>query len=294
MAAQNMPAAEIDVSQGLVRRLLDEQHPDMAGLAIAPLSNGWDNAIFRLADDHTVRLPRRQMAAVLVEHEQQWLKVLAPRLPIPIPVPARIGVPSDSFPWHWSVCPWFEGHMAADTSLADPMSEALRLGEFLASLHVAAPDDAPENPWRGQPLADVTPRFERNLEQLGTSIDALATRARWRELAEVPEWGEDPVWLHGDLHTANVLVSDGALSAVIDFGDITSGDPAVDLAIAWMLFDAPQRHALRSAAGGIDDATWSRGQAWALHFAVVYLLNSADNPRFQRMGTELLDTVLSG
>ncbi|MBG7604723.1 MAG: phosphotransferase, partial [Actinobacteria bacterium] len=119
-------------------------------------------------------------------------------------------------------------------------------------------------------------------------------RARWRELAEVPEWGEDPVWLHGDLHTANVLVSDGALSAVIDFGDITSGDPAVDLAIAWMLFDAPQRQALRSAAGGIDDATWSRGQAWALHFAVVYLLNSADNPRFQRMGTELLDTVLSG
>lgn len=294
MAAQNMPAAEIDITEDLVRRLLDEQHPDIAGLPIAPLSNGWDNAIFRLGDEYTVRVPRRQMGAPLVEHEQKWLKVLAPRLSIPIPVPVRIGIPSDIFPWHWSVCPWFEGQMAADTTLADPMSEALRLGEFLAALHVAAPDDAPGNPWRGQPIASLTERFESNLERLGNSIDGHRIVARWHQLAEVEEWAEDPVWLHGDLHTANVLVNAGSLSAVIDFGDITSGDPAVDLAIGWMLFDSGQRDAFRTAAGDIDDATWSRGQAWALHFAIMYLLNSADNPRFQRMGTALVDTVLSG
>jgi aminoglycoside phosphotransferase (APT) family kinase protein len=293
MAAQNMPAAEIEITEDLVRRLLGEQHPDIAGLPINPLSNGWDNAIFRLGDDHTVRLPRRQMAAVLVEHEQQWLKVLAPRLPIPIPVPTRVGVPSDQYPWQWSICPWFEGEMAADTSLSDPAVEALRLGEFLYSLHVAAPVAAPGNPFRGQPISEITPRFESNLERLGSSIDEGVARARWRELADVPEWEDAPVWLHGDLHTANVLVNEGSLSAVIDFGDITSGDPAVDLAIAWMLFDGPQRDTLRVAAGHIDDATWSRGQAWALHFALVYLVNSADNHRFQRMGTELLDTVLS-
>lgn len=288
-----MPAAEIDVTEDLVRRLLDEQHPDLAGLSIAPLANGWDNAIFRLGDDYTIRLPRRTMAAVLVENEQRWLKVLAPGLPIPIPVPARVGVPSDRYPWHWSVCPWFDGEMAADVTLNDPQAEALRLGEFLMALHVPAPSEAPDNPYRGHPIADITSRFENNLEQLGTSVDAAAAKARWRELAEVPTWAEAPVWLHGDLHTANVLVSEGKMSAVIDFGDITSGDPAVDLAIVWMLFDASQRDALRSAAGGIDDATWSRGQAWALHFAVVYLANSADNPRTQRMGTELLKTVLA-
>jgi aminoglycoside phosphotransferase (APT) family kinase protein len=294
MAAQNMPAAEIDVTEGLVRRLLDEQHRDIAGLPIAPLANGWDNVIFRLGDEFTVRVPRRQMAAVLVENEQRWLGVLAPRLSIPIPVPVRFGAPTEYFPWYWSVCPWFEGQMAADTSLSDPTAEAVRLGEFLEALHLPAPDDAPENPFRGQPIAEVTPRFESNLERLDSLVEAGSVEARWRELADVPEWGGAPVWLHGDLHTANVLVQDGSLSAVIDFGDITSGDPAVDFAVAWMLFDSRQREVFRASAGGIDDATWSRGQAWALHFALVYLVNSADNPRFQRMGTALLDTVLSG
>lgn len=294
MAAQNMPAAEIDITEDLVRRLLDEQHPDLAELKIAPLANGWDNAIFRLGDEFTVRVPRRQMAARLVEHEQQWLKELAPRLAIPIPVPVRIGVPSDLFSWHWSICPWFDGQMAADTNLNDPTTDAQRLGEFLDALHVPAPDDAPENPYRGQPIAEVAPRLEANLERLDASVDARPIVARWSELASGLEWDSAPVWLHGDLHTANVLVHEGALSAVIDFGDITSGDPAVDLAIVWMLFDVSQREVLREAAGDIDDATWRRGQAWALHFAVVYLANSADNPRFHRMGTELLDTILAG
>jgi len=294
MAAQNMPAAEIDITEGLVRRLLDEQHPDLADLQIRPLANGWDNVIFRLGDELTVRVPRRQMAARLVEHEQQWLGVLAPRLSIPIPVPTRVGVPSDQFPWHWSVCPWLEGQMAADTPLSDPVAEALRLGGFLSGLHTPAPDDAPHNPFRGQPIAEVTPRFESNLDKLDSSVDARPVAARWSELAGVPEWENAPVWLHGDLHTANVLVHDGSLSAVIDFGDITSGDPAVDLAIAWMLFDSRQREVFRTAAGDIDQATWSRGQAWALHFAIVYLVNSADNQRFERMGAALLEAVLSG
>ncbi|RLE25676.1 MAG: phosphotransferase, partial [Actinobacteria bacterium] len=203
MAAQNMPAAEIDITEDLVRRLLDEQHPDLAELVIAPLANGWDNAIFRLGDKFTVRVPRRQMSARLVEHEQQWLGLLAPRLAIPIPVPVRVGVPSDLFPWYWSVCPWLDGQMAADTSLSDPMAEALRLGEFLDALHVLAPADAPDNPFRGQPIAEVTPRFEANLEQLEASVDAGLVAARWNKLVEVPEWGSPPVWLHGDLHTAN-------------------------------------------------------------------------------------------
>jgi aminoglycoside phosphotransferase (APT) family kinase protein len=107
---------------------------------------------------------------------------------------------------------------------------------------------------------------------------------RFERLAAVDEWTGRPLWLHGDLHSANLVVVDGAICAVLDFGDITSGDPAVDLAFAWMLFDDEARSVLRTAAGGIDDAMWSRAQAWALHFALLYVLNSADSDRFQRMG----------
>ena len=120
-------------------------------------------------------------------------------------------------------------------------------------------------------------------------------RARLAELAEVAAWDGPALWVHGDLHSANVLVHDGSISAVIDFGDLTSGDPAVDLAVAWMLFDEADRAVFRAAAGAsrsIDDATWQRGQLWALHFAVLYLLHSADAPRFQRMGTHLLAAVM--
>ena len=121
--------------------------------------------------------------------------------------------------------------------------------------------------------------------------------ARLAELADVEEWDGPALWVHGDLHSANMIVADGAISAVLDFGDITAGDPAVDLAVAWMLFDESDREVFRSAAGPrdrpIDDATWQRGQLWALHFALLYLLHSADSERFQRMGTELLAAVLA-
>jgi len=206
-------------------------------------------------------------------------------------VPVRVGRPALGYPWHWSLCRWIDGDLAADVSLDDPAAEARRLGEFIRSLHVPAPDDAPDNPFRGQPVTSLLPRIEHNLGALGEMIDAAAVRSALTRLADTPDWVAPPVWLHGDLHSANVLVDEGRIAAVIDWGDITSGDPAVDLAIAWMLFDAAGREELRVAAGPVDDATWRRGELWALHFALVYLMNSADNPRFRRMGSSLLATV---
>ena len=295
MAAQNMPAAEVDIDERLVRRLLSDQHPDLAHLPLSLVANGWDNVIFRLGPDLTVRLPRHQLAADLVVNEQRWLPELAPRLSIPIPTPLRIGLPHDTFPWHWSVVPWFDGDVAADVALADPMVQAHRLGQFVAALHTPAPVDAPINAFlRGRPIAELRPRVVANIERLGASIDGAAVEVRFDELTDVAHWSQDPVWLHGDLHSANVLVRDGAICAVIDFGDVTSGDPAVDLAIGWMLFDADARPAFRSSSGAIDDATWSRAQAWALHFALLYLLHSADNARFTRMGTHLLERLALG
>ena len=292
MAAQNMPAAEIDIDDGLVRRLLADQHPDLAALPLTPVANGWDNAIFRLGGDLAVRLPRRQLGADLVVNEQRWLPELASRLPIPVPVPLRVGLPSDDYPWSWTVVAWFDGDVAADVGLVDPIFEARRLGRFVDALHAPAPVDAPVNPFRGQPLAELRPRVVDSIERLGGSIDAAAVTERLDRLTDVADWTDAPVWLHGDLHSANVLVRDGAICAVIDFGDVTSGDPAVDLAIGWMLFDEAALDVFRASAGDVDDATWSRAQAWALHFALLYLLNSADNPRFGRMGTNLLERVV--
>lgn len=293
MAAQNMPAAEIDIDDGLVRRLLAEQHPDLAGLPLTLVANGWDNAIFRLGGDLAVRLPRRQLGADLVVNEQRWLPELAARLPIPVPVPLRVGRPSGDYPWNWTVVAWFDGHVAADVALVDPMFEARRLGRFVDALHTPAPADAPVNSFRGQPIDELRPRVVNSIEQLGGSIDAGAVIARFDRLTDVADWQGAPVWLHGDLHSANVVVLDGTICAVIDFGDITSGDPAVDLAIGWMLFDDVSLDAFRASAGTVDDATWSRAQAWALHFALLYLLHSADNPRFGRMGAHLLERVVS-
>lgn len=300
-----MPAAEVEVTVELVRTLLAEQFPDFAALPLELVANGWDNAIFRLGDRFSVRMPRRQLGADLVAHEQRWLPDLARHLPIPIPAPVRNGRPGCGYPWMWSVCAWFDGDVAADVELTDPTREATRLGDFLAALHVPAPPDAPRNEFRrGQPIAEFVPRIEANLERLSdgsdaavdAAVDAAAVRRWLTGLGDLAEWHGPALWVHGDLHTANLIVTSGRISAVIDLGDLTAGDPAVDLAVAWMLFDVSDRAVFRAAAGviwPIDDATWQRGRLWALHFALLYLLHSADSERFERMGTELLAAVLS-
>jgi aminoglycoside phosphotransferase (APT) family kinase protein len=293
VAVQNMPAAEIEITVDLVHALVAEQHPDLADLELSLVANGWDNAIFRLGSTLAVRVPRRRAGADLVEHEHRWLPGMAERLPIPIAAPVRMGRPSSTYPWSWSICPWFDGEVAADVALSEPVADARRLGAFVAALHQPAPPEAPINANRGQPIVELRSRVVANVELLGPQIDTRRVLERFEQLASVDEWSDRPLWLHGDLHSANLVVVDGTISAVLDFGDITAGDPAVDLAVAWMLFDEDARRAFRTASGPIDDATWSRAQAWALHFALLYVLNSADSDRFQRMGRSLLAAVLA-
>ena len=289
-----MPAAEVEIGEDLVRSLLVEQHPDLADRRLTPVAEGWDNVIYRLGDDLVVRLPRRQLGADLVANEHRWLPDLAPRLPIPIAAPIRTGAASGDYPWAWSICPWFDGEVAADAALAAPQVEARRLGEFVAAFHTEAPIDAPANPLRGRPMSYLRSRIPESIERSGTLVDRGRVAKRGAELLDVDDWGGPPLWLHGDLHSANVVVRDGSITAVLDLGDLTSGDPACDLAIAWMLFGERERELFRTAAGSrfpIDDATWQRGEAWALHFALLYVLHSRDNERFGRMGAELLAAV---
>jgi aminoglycoside phosphotransferase (APT) family kinase protein len=288
------PAAEVNIDEALVRALLQAQHPDLAHLTITRVASGWDNVIYRLGDDLCVRLPRRRSAAELIEHEQQWLPELAPMLPLRVPVPVRVGRPGAGFPWAWSVCPWLAGEIAATRPPDDAMATAEVLGRFLAVLHRPAPAEAPVNPVRGIPLAERSPIFHEHLARLGTVIDVAAVRACWHELATARPWAEPKFWLHGDLHPANLLVVNASLSAAIDFGDLTAGDPATDLAVAWMLLPPAAHTVLRDARGRVDDDLWARARAWALSWGVACVAHSVDNPMLARLGRPTLDAALAG
>jgi aminoglycoside phosphotransferase (APT) family kinase protein len=283
----------------LVRLLLSEQHPDLAELPLTQVAEGWDNVVFRLGDDLAVRLPRRAAAAELMEHEQRWLPELVSRLPLPVPAPVRVGRPGPRFPWPWSIVRWLPG----STALAEPPSEfeavATRLGEFLRALHQPAPSDAPHNPWRSIPLDARTERLHEHLDQLKSVVDRERILAVWDRLVVTPRWGGPPTWIHGDLHPGNLLIADGRLAAVIDFGDIAAGDPATDLAVMWMMLPPEHRYTLFAAAGRsrsnpVDEQIWRRSRGWALSIAVAVIApGGGDNP-LRELGKKTIAGALEG
>jgi aminoglycoside phosphotransferase (APT) family kinase protein len=304
VAVNRMPAAEVEVSADLVRRLLADQHPDLARLPVEFLANGWDNELYRVGDGHIARLPRRALGAQIIINEQRWLPRLAPKLPLPIPYPERTGVPGCGYPYPWSVVPYLPGVPAAQAGSFDPARAAAAVGGFLGALHVPAPADAPANPFRGVPLAERAGTFAANLAVLTSQasqdhVERDAVLREWVAALATPVYGGPPVWLHGDLHPANILVNDGQVSGVIDFGDITAGDPASDLAVAWMLLPPgcyagfwSAYQAVGGAGGRAGDALRARAGGWALNFAIMFLAHSEDNPVLLGVGRRTLRAVL--
>lgn len=292
MGPSDTPSADVAIDVELVRSLLRDQLPDLGDLPIEAVGSGWDNALFRVGDDLVARLPRRAIAADLVDREAAWLPLLAPRLPLPVPTPVGLGRPSEVYPWRWTVCPWFEGDPATDAPFDDEVEAAATIGGFLAALGTPAPDDAPTNPWRGVPLAHRDRLTRDAVDAVGPLLDRRAVLAAWDDLRDAPAWPGPPVWVHGDLHPGNVVVRDGRLAAVLDFGDLCAGDPATDLTIAWDLFGVEGRAALRAAAG-VDDDTWRRGLGWGLTIGLAVVRSSADNPAYTAFGRRAITSVLA-
>lgn len=289
------PGAEVDIDEALARALLAAQHPDLASLPITPIASGWDNVIFRLGEAFALRLPRRQLAADLILHEQRWLPTLAGRLPLPIPAAMRIGAPQGRFPWAWSVVPWLAGE-TADLAPLDE-SEGAALGAFFKALHVPAPEEAPHNPYRGVPLAQRADDFKARIDSLARRGEGLDARilAIWDDALAAPNDAQ-PTWLHGDMHPRNVLVAGGRLAAVIDWGDIAKGDRASDLAGVWMLLpNRAGREAAMAACGPLSPATWRRARGWAVLYGAMLLdTGLADDPRMTAIALAIFQRLLDG
>ncbi|TCO64714.1 aminoglycoside phosphotransferase family protein [Actinocrispum wychmicini] len=269
--------AELRFEQDLVRALLAEQHPDLADLEIRDVAGGWDNQQWRLGTELAVRLPRTERAPALLRTEQKWLPVLAERLPLPTPIPVRVGEPSPLFEHTWTITRWVEGE-PADYAPITRADAAGTLAGFLKALHQQAPAEAPANPARGIPLTGMQDGFTSSLAVIAGDTSADAAREIWEKAVAAPAWHEAPTWLHGDLHPANVIVREGTLAGVIDFGEMCAGDPATDLSAAWILLPAGAASRFFGTYKDADEATIARARGWAV-LRALHLISVGRNGR---------------
>lgn len=291
----------VDHGHDLVRALLRDQHPDLADLELRDVEGGWDNQQWRLGDDLAVRLPRTDRAPELIRREQEWLPVLADRLPLPTPVPVRAGEPSARFAHPWTVVRWVDGTPADLMPITRPEAAEV-LADFLTVLHQDAPAGAPTSTTRGLPLRDVAPQVDGMFGVIAGHEHEERAREVWQDALDAPVWQGPPVWLHGDLHPANVVVRDGALTGVLDFGDMCVGDPATDLSAAWLLLPAGCATRFFEASAHTDDATVRRARGWAV-LRAIGLVAIGENgrqglpggkPTWEPAGHAALDRLLSG
>ena len=258
-----MHVDEVDTDAELVRRLLHAQHPQWAHLSIRRVpSAGTDNAMYRLGDDLAVRLPRIDWALDTVAKEQRWLPVLAPQLPLAVPLPVAVGAPSEEFPYPWGVVQWLPGELAAPDVLADHVQAARDLAAFVRALRGV---DATDGPWhrRGGSLEAADRMVRAGIDGVDDDVDTDALLEVWAEAVAAPAHGGPPMWFHGDLSYLNVLATDGRVCGVIDWGTCGVGDPAIDMIVAWSLLSAGARDVYRGELD-VDDAEWARGKGWAV------------------------------
>ncbi len=276
-----------DIDIALVSRLVARQFPHWAHLPVALVQpSGWDNRTFRLGDEMVVRLPSAEGYVAQVEKEQTWLPKLAPQVPLSIPLPLAMGLPDHEYPWVWSVYRWLDGERASLERIDDLREFAIDLARFLTALQQIDPTDGPvpkpHNFLRGGPLPTYDSEVRQAIAELDGLIDTTAVTEVWDVALAAPSC-DTPVWVHGDLTTGNMLVHEGRLRAVIDFGCAGVGDPACDLVIAWTFLSAESRDAFRKTLT-VDEATWARGRGWAMWIALTKLLDHKDTDSIQAEG----------
>lgn len=271
--ADRLHANEVAIDEPLVRRLLADQFPEWAALALERVpAPGSDHVLYRLGDELVVRLPRKEGVDAQVDKERAWLPRLAPLLPCAVPVPVAKGTRSERYPFAWSVYRWLEGVNPPDG--ADSPTLPIDLARFVAALQridtSGGPRAGEQNFQRGAPLACRDAPTREAIARLDRQVDVSAVAAAWESSLRAPTWERAPVWLHGDLTPENLLVRGGRLAAVIDFGCLGVGDPACDLMVAWSVLTAKARAVFRTEIP-FDDATWLRGRGWALSTALIAL-----------------------
>ncbi len=286
------PKSQFQIDEGLVRSLVDTQMPEFKGLHLREAATGFDNSLWRLGDDYLVRLPRRNVAIGLMENEIRWLPTIVEYVPLPIPAPVKVGRPSADYPCPWTVTKWFEGLTGDVAVIADSDGVACDLGGFLRALHVPAPRGAPRNPLRGVALSERAVIFEGLLNQLHSQVNEHLIRNVWRRAVNAETWDRDPVWIHGDLHPANLIFGNGSLKAVIDFGDVCAGDPATDLAGVWMLLPEESIPLALHTYGNDDAALIARSLGWAALFGLFFVeLGLEGRESYMNVGTRTMEVL---
>lgn len=291
-SSPSTPPAEVEITPVLIKSLLNAQHPDLAGLSLKIKEAGWDNVMVRLGDDLALRLPRRAAAEPLILNEQTWLSRLAPHLPLPIPVPLRTGGPSKDYPFHWSIQKWLPGN-AAD--IAPPNSDQAGIfADFLSALHgLPLPDFAPQNPVRDCPLSAKAADIQTRMDILRRETDLITPEIEhaWAEALTAKQDAKHCL-IAGDIHPRNVLTHNGALSAIIDWGDMCAGDPATDFMGVWGLFEDPDARQAVFGRYGASEETYIRAKGWGIFSGVILAQTGRiDTPRHGRMGKKILRRI---
>ncbi len=269
---------DVEVDESHVRSLLLDLPDHLAALRDQPVhfvAEGWDNSVWRIGDDHAARIPVRPMAAPLVVNEARWVEVATARLhrlAIPVPAPVRL-TPAGRHPHPWLLVRWVPGDLVEGTPVETRGDLVPWLDEALEALHHPAPADAPLNPYRGPDLHDLPPPRADVLEAARAVLGATSVTGLLhvhQRACEVEPWSGPRLWCHGDLHPRNLvrgLPGRTGQLGLLDFGDVTAGDPAVDLQVLWTGFDAEQRAGSR-AAQRYDEHVHLRAQGWAARFVL--------------------------
>lgn len=283
---------EVAIDAELVRRLLAEQIPEFSQLPLREVpSTGTVNAVFRLGDALAARVPRVLRWASDLERELAWLPILKSELTLTVPRPVRTGSPTEYYPMPWAVYEWIDGSPYSNDGVDDDLQAARDLANFVTELQRIDSTGAP--PAGRRPLRELDAITRDALAASATEIDAPTATKIWDAVIETPAWTGAPVWIHTDLLPPNLLVSDGRLAAVIDWGGAGIGDPAADVIAAWSVFGAAGRRAFRMHLG-TDDETWNRGRGFALHQAALIIPYYRDtNPEFVAMAVRTIQEILS-